>query len=204
VGSGHYRATSRRANRPITYVSGNDNTFCRWACFRSARRSSARLHGRRWPAFYTIQQMPGSNTALTTPPSTAPPPPAVFFSPAPTSSSAAAPNSASRRVLAFHMPVIKDKGLYDWSSINSVAPNFGRVWSNNTRWTSNITFSTRAGKCSPSKPAGPGRYQHLQPQHPRQFGGITCPAGGREPAPPRCKPIPTSCGRSSAPRADGQ
>ena len=33
----------------------------------------------------------------------------------------------------YQMPVIKDKALYDWSSVNIMAPNYGIVWSNNTR-----------------------------------------------------------------------
>ncbi|MSU24160.1 MAG: hypothetical protein EXS32_10105 [Opitutus sp.] len=33
----------------------------------------------------------------------------------------------------FQMAVVKDKSIYDWSSINIMSPNYGIVWSNNTR-----------------------------------------------------------------------
>ena len=40
----------------------------------------------------------------------------------------------------FQMPVIKSQSLYDWSSINIMAPNYGTVWSNNTRLDLEHTF----------------------------------------------------------------
>ncbi len=131
-----YRATVNGVQTaPITYVSGNDNTLLPVGLFSIGTaivRPAYMVDGGQ--AFYTIQQMPGSITA---------PYNATLYG-----------SSNNQRYLfsgtdiqlgggpkfgeptmssLFHMPVIKDKGLYDWSSINSVAPNFGRVWSNNTR-----------------------------------------------------------------------
>jgi outer membrane receptor protein involved in Fe transport len=120
---------------PIAYNSGNDSLALPpglYAIGTSIVRPAYIVdHGQ---VFYTIQQMPSSNTA---------PYNATLYG-----------SSASQRYVfsgtdiqlgggpkfgeptyatLFHMPVIKDKGLYDWSSINSVAPNYGLVWSNNTR-----------------------------------------------------------------------
>ena len=132
-----YRATVNGVvGSPISYNSGNDSLALPVGLYSvgtSIVRPAYIIDGGQ-VALYTIQQMPSSNTA---------PFNATLYG-----------SSASQRYVfsgsdillgggakfgepglssLFHMPVIKDKGLYDWGSINTAAPNYGLAWSNNTR-----------------------------------------------------------------------
>lgn len=120
---------------PITYVSGNDSLLLPVGLYSigtSVVRPAYFVDAGQ--AFYSIQQMPGSNTA-------------------PNNATLYGSSGNQRYVFSgtdvllgggpkfnepatsslFHLLVIKDKGLYDWSSVNTAAPNYGIAWSNNTR-----------------------------------------------------------------------
>ena len=92
-------------------------------------------------ALYTIQQMPSSNTA-------------------PFNATQYGSSSNQRYIFSgtdiqllggakfgeppltalYQMPVVKDRSLYDWTEINIMSPNYGVVWSNNTRLELEHTF----------------------------------------------------------------
>ena len=120
---------------PITYVGGNDSLLLPpglYSIGTSVVRPAYFVDNGQ--AFYTIQQMPSSNTApysATTYGSSANQ--RYVFSGTDIQLGGGAKFGEPTFASLFHMPVIKDKSIYDWASINSVAPNYGRVWSNTTR-----------------------------------------------------------------------
>jgi outer membrane receptor protein involved in Fe transport len=131
------------AGTPVAYKGGSDNAALPpglYSMDTSGVRPAYIIDGGQM-ALYTIQQMPSNNTL----PFNA----ALYgasnnqrymYSGTDIQLGGGAKFGEPSLSSLFHMPVIKDKGLYDWSSVNSVAPNFGRVGSNTVRLELEQTF----------------------------------------------------------------